>query len=69
MPCWGVMGHFLFNVTAPNKALSVPSVLYSILKYFSMLVINIIFIDYGSAGCHVIELEFSSVGSSFFMGT
>lgn len=32
------MGHFLFNVTAPTKALSVPSVLYSILKSFSMLV-------------------------------
>lgn len=57
----GVMGHFLFNVTAPNKALSVPSVLYSILKYFIMLVINIIFSDYGSTGCHVIELVFSVI--------
>lgn len=31
-----VMGHFLFNVTAANKALSIPSVLHPILKYFNM---------------------------------
>lgn len=35
-PGGGVMGQFLFNVTAPNKALSIPSVLYRILKYFDM---------------------------------
>lgn len=29
-PGGGVMGHFLFNVTAPNKAVSIPSVLYYI---------------------------------------